>query len=96
MVRVYHWQLKLESDGPKAAFEKVAEELRKEGKFVPWTTIRSACKRANERFVLRFPDVFYKHSELDIFNSKNCLHLPSTYRLPTFCEESPTPIAFQT
>jgi hypothetical protein len=97
MARVDQWQRRLQSEGPKAGCEKVAEELRKEGKFVPWTTIRSACDRAKQRFVLRFAD-YDQCPRLGTFTCSDHvpLDLPSTYRIPTFCRESSTPTAFQT
>jgi hypothetical protein len=51
MVRVYHWQR--EGHGLKAACEKLSEELKAKGEFVPWKTIRSACERAKKRFEVR-------------------------------------------
>jgi len=79
----------------KAACMKVSEELKKGGKFLEWTTIRSACERAKERFVLRFAD-YDQCPRLGIFTSSDYapLRLPSTYSIPTFCDESSTPATF--
>jgi hypothetical protein len=96
MIRVERWRCKLQTDGPKEACEKVSEELKKEGKSFSWTTIRSGCERAKQRFVLRFAD-YDECPSLGICTPSvdAPLILPSTYSLPTFCDEPPTPVNFR-